>query len=121
MSKVSIRSYLDLFCIISLTLAACSQKFGSLKEEQFDILKQSVSQILGNGYEVKKVDIGNEGYTNDNKDEYVVDFTFSLNKPTLLLPSTNLPGKLIFSKDPTGEWKCTFNSGNPSELFNFLQ
>lgn len=121
MSKKVIQACIVIICLVSLIIPACNLKFSSLKQEQFDILKQNVAQILGSGYQVKKIDISNEGYTNEAKTEYVVDFSFSLNKPILLLPSTNLPGKLIFSKDPQGEWKCTFNSGNPSELFNILQ
>lgn len=121
MNKEVIQTCISMLCLICLALAACNLKFSSLKHEQFDILKQNVTQILGSGYQVKKIDISNEGYTNEAKTEYVVDFSFSLNKPILLLPSTNLPGKLIFNKDSQGEWKCTFNSGNPSELFNLLQ
>lgn len=112
--------YLLLLCLLSLALSSCSLQFNRLKKEQFDILKQSVSQILGSGYEVKKITITNEGYTDAAKTEYVVDFAFDLNKPILLLPSTNLPGKLIFKKDAKGGWACVFNTGNPGELFNIL-
>jgi len=121
MSRKVFRTTIAALFLFGLVIAACNPRFSSLKKEQFDILRQNVEQILGSGYRVSKIDISNEGYTNDSKTEYVVDFTFSLNKPILLLPSTNLPGKLIFSKDPQGDWKCTFNSGNPSELFNILR
>ena len=50
-----------------------------------------------------------------------MDFSFDLAKPLAFLPSSNLPGKLIFQRDSEGEWNCSFNSGNPSELFNLLQ
>jgi len=85
------------------------------------MLKKTVTQILGEGYEVKKININNEGYTNDTKNEYVVDFSFDLNKPFLLFPSSNIPGKLVFKKDNNGDWSCVFNSGNPGELFNLFR
>ncbi|MDP2173492.1 MAG: hypothetical protein Q8M98_09330 [Candidatus Cloacimonadaceae bacterium] len=115
------KRHLVLLILIVIALSACNTRFGSLKKEQFDILKQSVSQILGKEYQVKKINISNEGYTNEDKTEYVVDFTFDLNKPLLLLPSSNIPGKFIFSKDESGGWLCVFNSGNPGELFNIFR
>ncbi|MFA7097239.1 MAG: hypothetical protein WC383_12280 [Gammaproteobacteria bacterium] len=110
-----------IYCIILLTFVACSTKFSGLKTQQFDILKQNVTKTLGEDYQVKKIEVINEGYTNEEKNYYVVEFAFSLNRPFLLLPSSNLPGKLVFSKDASGEWECTFNSGNPSELLNLFR
>jgi len=107
--------------LVSLLLSSCWLQIKRLKDEQFRILKASVSQILGSDYEVKKIDISQEGYSNEDKTEYVVDFKFDLNKPVFLFPGTGIPGKLIFSKGTDGEWKCTFNSGNPGELFNLLR
>ncbi len=107
--------------IMFLTLTGCFNQFSKLKNEQFDVLRTNVTQILGEGYEVKEINVSNEGYTDDGKTEYVVDYSFTLNKPFLLLPSSNLPGKMVFKKDDKGDWKCTFNSGNPSELFNLLR
>ncbi len=78
-------------------------------------------EILGEEYKVKKIRISNEGYSDDAKHEYVVDFSFDLAKPLTFLPSSNLPGKLIFQRNAEGVWSCSFNTGNPSELFNLLQ
>ncbi len=112
---------LVLLFIVCLVATSCSMKFSKLKKEQFDSLKQNVTQFLGASYNVKKITIVSEGYSNDTRTEYVVDFSFDLNKPLMLLPSTNIPGKLIFKKDPKGGWSCIFNSGNPNDLFNILQ
>ncbi|HHV25511.1 MAG TPA: hypothetical protein GXX65_13760 [Methanosarcina sp.] len=107
--------------IILMLIAGCDMKLRKLKKQEFKVLKQNVSQILGSDYKVKSIDIKNEGYMNQDKSEYTVDFSFDLNKPLPLLPSTNLPGRLVFKKDRSGEWKCVFNTGNPSELFNILR
>ena len=114
------RLILGTVTLLCVLLSACGSPFSSLKKEQFDILKANVTNVLGEGYKVKNITIENEGYTSDAKDEYVVDFKFDLNKPFAMFPSTNLPGKLVFSKNEEGEFKCTFNSGNPSELFNLF-
>jgi len=106
---------------IMMLSGSCSIGFRRLKREQFEKLKETVTQLLGADYKVDKIRIINEDYSNEQKTEYTVDFTFDLNKPLLLFPAKGIPGKLIFTKDVNGEWICTFNSGNPGELFNLFQ
>ena len=115
------RAYIIAATLVLVLLTACDMKLSSLKREQFEVLKRNVVEILGEEYKVKKIRISNEGYSDDAKNEYIVDFSFDLAKPLAFLPSSNLPGKLIFQRDSEGEWNCSFNSGNPSELFNLLQ
>ncbi|NLK49878.1 MAG: hypothetical protein GX294_04445 [Candidatus Cloacimonetes bacterium] len=108
-----------LILALLLLLAGCIDKISRLKKEQFDILKSNVTQILGQEYKVKKINIQSEGYS-ESRDQYTVEFTFDLNKPHPLLPkTTNLPGRLVFAKENEG-WRCIFNSGNPKDLFNLL-
>jgi len=113
--------YYVMIAALLVLLAACDMKLSSLKREQFEVLKRNVVEILGEEYKVKKIRVSNEGYSDDAKSEYIVDFSFDLAKLLAFLPSSNIPGKLIFQRDSEGEWSCSFNSGNPSELFNLLQ
>lgn len=106
--------------LLALLLCSCSSPISRLKKEQFNILKQNVVQLLGEEYKVKKINIQNEGYS-DDQNQYIVDFIFDLNKPHVLLPTSNLPGKLIFAKGEDGKWTCILNTGNPAGLFKLSE
>lgn len=104
-----------------LFTTGCDMKLHKLKKQEFNLLKQNVVQLLGEDYKVQKINISEEGYTNEEQSEYLVEFSFDLNKPILLMTGTGIPGRFVFQKDESGEWKCILNTGNPSELFNFLR
>jgi type III secretory pathway lipoprotein EscJ len=117
--KITIISLILL--IVLLFITGCDMKLRKLKKQEFNLLKQNVVQLLGSDYKVQKINISEEGYTNEEQSEYLVEFSFDLNKPILLMTGTGIPGRFVFQKDESGEWKCILNTGNPSELFNFLR
>ncbi|HOD53646.1 MAG TPA: hypothetical protein PKJ08_03875 [Candidatus Cloacimonadota bacterium] len=117
--KIRISIICMLICSI-LFLTACNYHIYKLKKEQFNVVRQNVKDILGDEYKVVKFKVAKEGYTNVDKTQYKVEFTFDLNKPVLIFRHTDLPGVLLFEKSG-GNWKCVLNSGNPAQLFNIFQ
>lgn len=110
---------LSLILMIAFTLSACNYQINKLKKEQFRILKENVKLLLGDSYHVTKIKTINEGYTNREKTEYKVEYTFDLNESLLIFGNKDIPGTMYFEKIG-GEWICTLNTGDPSELLDFF-
>jgi hypothetical protein len=103
-----------------ILLNGCSGGPGSgLKNEQYDIIHKNVKQVLGDEYDAANFNVTEEGYTDQEKTEYKVKFTFDLNKPVLMFDGKKIPAELNFKKGDDG-WKCTFNSANVSGFFNLF-
>ncbi len=117
------RTLVVFIILISMYLfTGCSGAPSSkLKDEQFEIIKENVKQILGERYEATNFTIVEEGFTNEEKTDYICKFTFDLNKPYLFFEGKKIPGELRFTKNKDGEWECTFNSGNVTGLFNLFK
>ena len=111
---------LPILLFIVFAFSACNSQINKLKKEQFEIVKENVIQVLGDSYHVTRIKAVKEGYTNKDKTEYKVEYSFDLNKTVLIFRHKDIPGYMIFEKKG-GNWVCTFNSGNPSGLFNIFQ
>lgn len=110
-----------LILILPLIFLSCSGKpSNSLINEQFELVNQNVIRVLGNEYNAQNFDITEELFTNENKLEYTVKFTFELNKEVLIFKGKDIPGMLIFEKKDD-EWLCTYNSCDPLSLLKLFE
>ncbi len=108
--------------MFTLLLSSCSDgPSSSMKDEQFSLINENVKKLLGDDYEAINFSIVEEGYTNEEKTEYLCKFTFDLNKQYLVFEGKKIPGEFRFKKPNEGEWECIFNSGNALGLFNLLK
>lgn len=106
--------------LFTIMFTGCSDTpSSSEKTVQYDLVKENVKKILGSEYEAVNFNVIEEGYTDEAKTKYLIKFTFDLNKSYLVFDGKKIPAELIFNKE-NGEWKCTFNSGNATGLFNLL-
>ncbi|MCX7612112.1 MAG: hypothetical protein N2043_11055 [Ignavibacterium sp.] len=110
----------SLFILIFIT--SCSNApSSSLKKEQYEIINQNVKTFLGEGYEATNFTIVKEGFTDEQKNKYVVEITFDLNKPFILFDGKKIPAILEFQKNQDNKWVCTYNSANVSGFFNLFK
>lgn len=110
-----------LFSLFIPFLISCSDKpSSSMIDKEFEVINKNVKDFLGQEYEAENFSILEQGYTSEEKKVYKVKFKFDLNKPISIFRHKDLPGELIFEKNQEGIWVCTFNSGNPSGLFNLF-
>ena len=117
------KKYYLLMCLLLFVffLTGCSDKPSSgLIEEQFDVIKKNVSQVIGSEYEAKNFTILREDYSDEAKKEYFVKFSFDINKPVFLFSGKDIPGELQFKKKED-KWECTLNTGNLTGLFNLFK
>ena len=115
---------LSVVMLLMIILVGCSTSHpsNSLKEEQYEIINQNIKISLGNDYSAINFFVVEEGFTNNEKTEYVVKFTFDLNKPYMIFDGKRIPGELKFSQTENKDWSCTFNSaGNALSLLNLIQ
>lgn len=108
--------------VLAFLLISCSDKpSGSMIDNEFEIIRKNVKQFLGQEYDAENFTIVEKGFTSEERKVYKVKFKFDLNKPISIFRHKDLPGELIFEKNQEGKWECTFNSGNPSGLFNLFR
>lgn len=108
--------------IIIFTVVSCSNTpSSSLKKEQYEIINQNVKTFLGDTYEATNFTVTEEGFTDEQKNKYIVKITFDLNKPFLLFDGKKIPAELVFEKNQENKWECTYNSANVTGFFNFLK
>lgn len=109
------------FIMLILFLTSCSDAPSSdLKEAEFNKIRETVKDILGDDYDAENFEVKKEGFANEEKTEYIVDFTFDLNKPYTVYEGKNIESELRFEKEDD-QWECTYNSANVMGLFNLLK
>jgi hypothetical protein len=108
--------------IMILTLSGCKDvPSNSLYKEEYEKVRTSVKSLLGQEYDAINFREIKEGYSNDQKTEYEVEFKFDLNKPVPIVGiQKDIPGTLKFEKRES-KWVCTLNTGNTSGFFNLLK
>lgn len=107
--------------LVSFLIISCSDKpSSSMIDKEFEVVKKNVKDFLGQEYEAENFSIIEQGYTSEEKTTYKVKYKFDLNKPISIFRHKDIPGELLFEKNQEGQWECTFNSGNPSGLFNLF-
>ncbi|KAA0265740.1 MAG: hypothetical protein EDM75_01820 [Chlorobiota bacterium] len=114
-----------LLLAVMVLLTGCKDvPSGSQYDEQYDKVRTSVKDLLGQEYEAVNFRVTKEGYTTDDKKNWEVDFMFDLNKPYTLLGATiadkEIPGSMKFEKQESG-WVCTSNSGDLSGILKLLK
>ncbi|NWF51306.1 MAG: hypothetical protein HXY49_12280 [Ignavibacteriaceae bacterium] len=114
-----------LFIIIvwfsALLFIGCSDSPSSDQiDEQYNLVQDNVKKLLGEDYEAVNFRVTEEGFTSEEKKEYLVKFKFDLNKPYLIYQGKNIEAELKFEKKEK-EWECTYNSLNVLGLFNLLK
>lgn len=113
---------LILLLLLTFLITSCSDKpSGSMIDKEFETVRENVKKFLGQDYDAENFSIIEEGYTSEEKNTYKVKYKFDLNKPISIFRHKDLPGELMFQKNQEGKWECTFNSGNPTGLFNLFQ
>ncbi len=94
-----------------LLLTACDKNsIDKLARQERDKLELQVQKYLGPEYSIEEFRIENEGYEN-GKSRYVMDCVATLNQKPILLPTQEIPWRLVFEK-PNKEWTCVESKPN---------
>ena len=121
MTKILITVSVLFICFGSI---GCSpnKPSNSIKEDQYEIINQNIKKSLGNEYSAINFIAIEEGFTNNEKSEYLVKITFDLNKSYMLFDGKRIPGELKFTKNENKDWVCVYNSaGNALSFLNFIK
>lgn len=111
-----------LILILGLLGCSSSQPSNTLKEEQYEVINQNIKKSFSDDYSAINFLVVEEGFINNEETEYIVKFTFDLNKSYLIFDGKRIPGELKFSKTESEDWSCTYNSaGNALSLINLIR
>ncbi|MFH0733425.1 MAG: hypothetical protein V1773_02510 [bacterium] len=112
---------LSVLIVIGITYCSSSSPSNDLIIEEYEIVKTNVKTILGTDFKAENFEIIKEGFTDGIENQYIIFFTFDLNKKYLLFEGKKISAQLIFEKSEEGEWKCRYNSVKVGGVLNLLK
>ncbi len=120
MKNMMLKATLLVFMV--LMVSGCKDvPSNSLYKEEYEKVRTSVKSLLGEEFDAINFREVKEGYTNEQKTEFEVEFKFDLNKQVPIVGiQKDIPGTLKFEKRDT-KWECTLNTGNTSGFFNLFK
>lgn len=113
---------IGVFIICLIALVGCADTPNNYQlNEQFKACDKVIKRTLGDEYIGENYQIIDEYFGDESNNKYIYNYIFDLNKKYLIFDGKSLPLQLIFEKNSSDEWVCTYNSIQVAGIFNLLK
>lgn len=108
-------------CLVTVLIGCSDTPNNYQLNEQFKACNSVIKNTIGNEYDGTNYQLLEEYYADENNTKYIYNYIFDLNKRYLIFDGKELPLQLIFEKNSSDEWVCTYNSIKVAGIFNLLK